>query len=290
MKPIYDAWLCQIDVTNVCGQRCAYCTRYIRHLRPDQKFNMSIDTFRKALESLEGWPKQIGIIGGEPTLHPQFEEICLILQKEVPREKVGLWSSGSTKYDGYKELIDETFGFVAYNEHDEYQKEVCLHQPITVAADDVVEDIEYRKELINNCWLQRTWCPTITPKGCFFCEVAGALDSLLDGPGGYPIKKGWWNKKPEDFQDQVKRYCGLCGAAVPMKREPLSVKKEKFSAHLLEIFKKHKLRRLSKEDVELVEKKFTIEELEKLKWSWDPGNYRGDMRADMVHGWRYRDG
>jgi len=41
------------------------------------------------------------------------------------------------------------------------------------------------------------------------------MDLLFDGPGGYPLEKGWWNKTPQDFQDQVGRYCYQCGAALP---------------------------------------------------------------------------
>ena len=56
-------------------------------------------------------------------------------------------------------------------------------------------------------------------KGRIFCEVAASLDYLFEGPGGYEIKKGWWKKKPKDFQDQVKRYCTSCSGALPMKSE-----------------------------------------------------------------------
>ena len=38
------------------------------------------------------------------------------------------------------------------------------------------------------------WSASITPKGAFR-EVAASLDYLLDGPGGYPIEKGWENTR-----------------------------------------------------------------------------------------------
>jgi len=289
MKPIYNAWLCQIDITNVCSQRCAYCTRYIRHIRKDQKFNMSIDMFKKALLSLKEWPKRIGIIGGEPTLHPQFEEICKAIgESDLPKEKFGLFTSGGKNFKKYKELIKKNFSFIAYNEHNEYQKKTCFHQPLTIAIDDVVEDKEYKEKLIDNCWVQKFWCPTIIPKGAFFCEVAGALDIILDGPGGYPIEPNWWRKKPEDFQDQVRRYCGHCGAPVPIDRELLSIKKERFSSGLLKLFKEHNLPSLSDRDITLFDKKLTIQEMEKTKLIWDPANYKGDRQLDLKNGWRRR--
>ena len=42
--------------------------------------------------------------------------------------------------------------------------------------------------------------------------MAGVLDMLLDGPGGWPIEPGWWKRTPDEFGDQTK-WCELCGIA-----------------------------------------------------------------------------
>ena len=84
MKPIQQAWNMQIDITNICGLDCIYCTRYNKHLRNNQRYNMELDYFEKVLQSLEEWPNIIGIIGGEPLLHPKFEEICEIFNERSP--------------------------------------------------------------------------------------------------------------------------------------------------------------------------------------------------------------
>ena len=73
-------------------------------------------------------------------------------------------------------------------------------------------------KLIDNCWIQEQWSASITPKGAFFCEVAASLDYLFDGPGGYSLEKDG-GKTPEEFQDQVKRYCTNCSGALPMAAE-----------------------------------------------------------------------
>lgn len=282
MKPIYQAWFCHIDLTNVCWKDCIYCTRYNRHIRKDQRFFMSLDIVEKALISLEGFPGRIGIMGGEPTLHPRFPEVCGLLSKYYPREKLGLWTTGGKKYEEHKSIIGATFEFVPHNEHNPHQQDVCKHQPITVAIGDVVEPGEYRDRLIDECWVQKIWCPTIGPKGGFFCEVAYALDSILDGPGGYPIEPGWWKRTPEEFKDQVDRYCLHCGMPVPMEREYLKTKKEKFSPGNLALFQKHNLPRLTEDDVEIFDKVLSINEIESNAQGWDPGNYRGDMKEDGV--------
>ncbi len=66
MQRISKCWLAQIEVTTKCGKSCLYCSRFDRHLRPDQRMDMSLETFDKALFSLKDWPILIGIIGWEP--------------------------------------------------------------------------------------------------------------------------------------------------------------------------------------------------------------------------------
>jgi hypothetical protein len=87
------------------------------------------------------------------------------------------------------------------------------HQPGLFSRKDLgIPDDEWFK-LRDACWLQNEWSATITPKGAFYCEVAGALDMLFDGSGGWPIEPGWWKRAPEDFGDQL-HWCELCGFAL----------------------------------------------------------------------------
>jgi hypothetical protein len=250
---------------------------------------MSFEEVERALDSLEGWPGLIGIIGGEPTIHPQFVEICHLIKKRGLKTKTQLFTMGGQKYKDCLSVIRDSFSHINYNPHDLHQLDVCVHQPITIAIQDVVENKTYRDKLIDECWAQRTWCPTIGPKGAFFCEIAYALDLVLDGEGGFPVEHGWWNKTPDEFRDQVDRYCGHCGFAIPMEREKINEKKEKMSSGLLQLFRDRGLPCLSDEDVSLFDQKLTIEEMERAKENWDPGNYRQDLRSDMKHGWKRRE-
>lgn len=172
---------------------------------------MSLEEVDNALRSLEGWSERIGCMGGEPTAHPHFTEICRLYQKYFPREQCGLWTSGGKNWGKYQPIIRETFRFILYNDHTEIGK----HHPWMVAIEDVIPDKELRDELIRSCWVQKWWSPSINPKGAFFCEIAAVLDLLFDGPGGYPVEKDWWKREVADFQDQIDRYCGMCGMAIP---------------------------------------------------------------------------
>jgi len=284
MKPIYEAWFCHIEVTNFCWKDCVYCSRFSRHIRKDQRVHMSLDEIEQALKSLADWPSGIGIIGGEPTIHPQFKEMCTLLLDYFPASKYGLWSTGGKRYDENLGIIKETFKrLIAYNEHNETQQSVCRHQPATLAINDLVKDEELKKQLIDNCWVQKNWCPSIGHKGAFFCEVAYAIDTILDGAGGYSVVPGWWKKEPKDFKDQVDRYCGFCGMSVPFTRQLLKDKKELISIGNYHLYKSLNLPCMSDNDVEIFDETLEKNDIQKFSAGWDPQNYRGDVISDGVH-------
>jgi len=283
MHPIPSAWCIQIDITNYCVRGCLYCSRYNRHLRDDQRKHMSLEQIGKALDTLKTWPTKIGIIGGEPLLHPEFTEMCEMIRGKFPQEKMALWTSGGKNYQNLLPTINRTFGFVAYNEHNAEQLRTCKHQPLTIAIQDVIQDETLRKTLIDDCWVQRTWCPTVNHFGAYFCEVAAAQDVLLnEGHNAWPVKHGWWNKEPGQFQDQVDKCCDNCGMAIPMEREFIKNKTEKFSPSILKEFREKNLLKVSDNDIELFNYQFTREEIKKNIRTWTPGNYRGDLREDEV--------
>jgi hypothetical protein len=283
MKPIADSWCIQLDITNFCHLSCLYCSRYIGHLRPDQRRHMSFEQFQAALESLKGWPKLVGIIGGEPTIHPEFERFCEEAAKHFPPKQLGLWTAGPRQYHEFndKGLIKKVFGLLAYNEHNPDQEMKCKHQPITVAIREVVPDRKVREALIDDCWVQRTWCATINHYGAYFCEVAAAQDVLLyEGRHAWPVVPGWWQRQPHQYGYQRSFTCGNCGMAIPMERFLLKNKTEKFSPGLLRVFRKKGLRRVDENHVEIFDSTLSKSEIIENARTWKPGNYRSDLHPD----------
>ena len=282
MKPIYEMYICNIDITKHCHNACPYCIRYVRHLRSEQKYHMSLDYFTKALDSLVGWPGEIGLCGGEPTLHPQFPEILQLINKhkaKYPGSRFQMFTAHKENFEKYHELMQGTLCCVHLNEHNDYQKSVCLHQPATVAIGEMVKDKKLRESLIDNCWVQKVWAPVINEKGAYFCEVAGSLATVIDGPDGYPIERGWWDKTPEQFKEQRDFFCKRCGMALPMKRDILGSKIEQFTPRLLAEFQSHNAKGTGDDHVSVITRAFSNKEIEKNSIGWDPGNYRQDLEA-----------
>jgi len=181
---------------------------------------MDVGYAREAIVATLDSPCRIGMMGGEPALHPKFTELLELWEELVPKDRRELWVAGF-KWGEYKEQIQHTFfpDRIHYNDHYSYDGK---HAPLLVAIDDVVDDPELKRQLIDNCPFQSHWSASVTPKGGFFCEIAASLDWLFDGPGGYPMEPGWWDKGPKDFQDQVDRYCGSCSGAIPQPPLPVT--------------------------------------------------------------------
>ena len=235
----------QIEVTNACAHRCSNCTRFCGHHR--KSFFMDYPTFRNAVDSLVDFPGMVGIMGGEPTLHPQFAQFasysaerikpdCKIVPLTEPikdlaayrhqhlithSHKSGLWTSLGDKYYEHFELIQDVFGYQCINDHGN----PGLHQALLITRKELgIPDKDWVK-LRDNCWIQNLWSASITPKGAFFCEVAAALDMLFDGPGGWPVEPGWWKRTPHDFADQL-HWCEMCSAALKVPHHQANVERD----------------------------------------------------------------
>ena len=231
MRPLPEMETIQIEITNACTHQCSNCTRLCGHsIKP---FFMPFEKFKQAVDSLSDFPNRIGIMGGEPLLHPQFKEICEYLSSQRDRMRCGLWTTLPKGKEHYRELVVNTFGCIFINDH---SKPGIMHTPLLVGADEVVADKAYMQILIDQCWVQNTWSASINMHGGFFCEVAAAFADLR-GDKGWTIEPGWWKKYPQDFTEQMEKYCKSCGAAVPLWRRESIENRDDVSPKNLEFLK-----------------------------------------------------
>jgi hypothetical protein len=237
MKSPADMKVIQIELTNACPMRCSNCTRFCgHHVEP---FFMDFETFKKAVDSLKGFRGIVGIMGGEPTIHPEFKKFIEYFRDNWGHDdhstalyepssdfmrhvlangyhvdysnQRGLWTSITPRYYEHFELIQDTFGYQLLNDH----TSESAHQTHMVTRKELgVPDDEWIK-MRDRCWVQNLWSASITPKGAFFCEIAAAMDATLGGPGGWAIEPGWWKRKPEEFGSQLD-WCEMCSACLPM--------------------------------------------------------------------------
>lgn len=204
-KPQSKGGVLQVWITRACDLCCFGCTQASNVIGPRTGF-MTVEQFRTAVRSLRGYFGTIGVFGGNPAIHPRFEEICAVMREEVPYEQRGLWCNhprgkGKTMrqtfnprrcnlnvhlvqeaYDEFKEDWPECNPFGLYGD--------CRHSPPFVAMKDVIDDEEERWDLIVDCDINKYWSAMICVfrgelRG-FFCEVAGAQSMLHQDEEDYP--------------------------------------------------------------------------------------------------------
>jgi hypothetical protein len=214
MRPLIDMDTIQIEITNHCVRDCSNCTRFCGHIM--KPYNMDMATFKTAIDSMAGYPKMVGIMGGEPLLHPQFTEICEYAASVIPRKQLGLWTALPAKFEKYAEVICKTFGNIFINDH---SRDDIYHAPILIGIEDAMPNKDYMWAQIDHCWVQNTWSASINPNGVYFCEVAAAMSLLFqEKEYSWMVEPKWWLRTPKDFRAQMEKFCPRCGLSLPLKR------------------------------------------------------------------------
>lgn len=263
MIEVRDTWAIQIEITNKCSNRCSNCTHLVGY---GDTWEIEPEYFAKALDSLKDWPKVIGMIGGDPTLHSKFDELVEIFKSKVEKPRRGLWTSN---FRGKEEQIREDFGYINYNPH----KELVMHQPVLCCSKDIIPDPVERRKYIDSCWLSRIWSPSITPKGAYRCEVAGCMDMILDYNLGVNLSLNWWARPLQHFEDQIKTFCDLCSICIPLEERQDKEETDDMTDSAVKLFwpKAQKLNRLyrlhNSEEIKI-----------KTKDGWQPYRYLVSMR------------
>lgn len=194
--PRMNAWrrgVIQIHVTRACDLACYGCTQGSN--LGGKPVIMTPKQFEIACQSLKGYWGVVGMFGGNPALHPQFEELCEILNDYFPQEQCGIWCN-HPRGNGKKMRMVFNPGYSNLNVHlsqeayDEFKRDwpEChpvglyddsLHSPPFVALQDVIKDEAERWKMISDCDINKYWSAmvcAIPNRGvrAYFCELAGA--------------------------------------------------------------------------------------------------------------------
>jgi hypothetical protein len=230
----------QIVVTTSCDIfTCSNCTQLLP-FRKDYR-HMTLACFLKAVKSLSGWPGIVALFGGNPCSHPQFPELCRILEDYFPQKQRGLWSNNLL---GHGAIVRKTFypdGRFNLNVHKNIQAAIemgewvpsrviresvrmpSVHAPILVSHKDLGISYEDWVDLREACPINQRWSAAIVEgrEGgplAYFCEVAAALDGVRGDSHGVPVFPGWWKAPIERFGVQIQGCCDQ-GCGVPLQLE-----------------------------------------------------------------------
>lgn len=112
-----------IAVTNYCNLKCPYC--FADDMIQEKSISITMEDFCRILEWVSRTPKNhVGIIGGEPTLHPQFDEILKETNRYCKECNTGatLFTNG-IELEKWMPLIGDRIGILINCNGPQYQSE-----------------------------------------------------------------------------------------------------------------------------------------------------------------------
>lgn len=232
----------QIHITRSCDKACFNCTQGSNY-RGKTGF-ISLDNFDLACRSLRGYFGVVGVFGGNPALHPEFEKLCDIIAEHIPFRQRGIWCNNpitESKAKAMRRTFNPAYSNLnvhldqhAYRKFKEWWPESkpfglekdSRHSPVYVDPQNLGAEVTESQqwELISRCDINQHWSAMLGEfRGelrAYFCEIAGAMSMLkqhdLNWPDtGMVVEDGWWRKPLTEFTDQVLQHCLHC--AVPFK-------------------------------------------------------------------------
>ncbi|MFP4145077.1 MAG: radical SAM protein [Phycisphaeraceae bacterium] len=199
--------LIEIDITYACNLRCMNCNRSVR--QAPEPLHLPLTTIREFVdESLASskWWQRIRVLGGEPTLHPQFFEILAELERYRAVFPSCLIEVAT---NGYGEAV--TSRLAQLPSHiwiDNSGKHSPLQPSFGPFNDAPADDPRYRPaDYTNGCAIMHDCGMGLTPQGYFPCAVAGGIARITGSQLNRP-------SLPEDgdaMLDILAASCRLCG-------------------------------------------------------------------------------
>ncbi|MBW3164599.1 radical SAM protein [Ferrimonas balearica] len=199
--------LIEIDITYQCNLRCLNCNRSCTQAPDDVHMPLPMITqfVDDSLARSRNWLR-IRVLGGEPTLHPEFHAIVdelLRYKAAYPECKVEVVTNGyGRRVERELEKLPDSVCLDNSNKDSVIQPEFG---PFNRAP---VDQLKYQfTDFSNACAIVRDCGVGLTPQGYYPCAVAGGIDRVL----GVKTGRQSLPSLGDDMTDLSKDACRLCG-------------------------------------------------------------------------------
>lgn len=199
--------LIEIDLTYLCNLTCNNCNRSSAQAPEALHLSLSrLESFvQESISQGRQW-KRIRLLGGEPTLHPEFHQaICILesLRDRLPELIVEVVTNG------YGRRVQSALAklplHIAVENSYKQDKVQPYFGPFNMAPQDTWwhRFVDYS----NGCSIAESCGMGLTPTGYYPCAIAGGIDRVTGrGQGRLSLPH------PEDeMRDLMERACRLCG-------------------------------------------------------------------------------
>lgn len=128
----------KISLSNICNSKCPYC--FAGTMGIDKNSFIKLEDFEKVLDfALANNDRHIILLGGEPTLHPEFKRIIeMIDEKFCGNYSLSLLTNGSKLYE-YLDILPEETSFL-----------INVNSPETLGKnnfENMIKSFDYMKAL-----------------------------------------------------------------------------------------------------------------------------------------------
>lgn len=197
----------EIDITYACNLRCHDCNRSCRQAPENSELSLEkiINFIDNSLKREIEW-KKIRILGGEPTLHSQFEDIIYQFSRYkyvYPKCRLEIVSNGHGRHVKRKLLQIPPF-FHIENTMKESDVQPSFYS-FNLAPKD--NPSHRNTDFTNGCSNIEDCGIGLTPTGYYPCAVAGGIDRVA----GWNLGRAEIPEEDDDMYDLLEKFCSQCG-------------------------------------------------------------------------------
>ena len=210
----------EIDITYDCNLKCVSCNRSCTQAPTKEYMSVKqIENFiNESIEIGKKW-KFINILGGEPTIHPDFEKIIELIYtnyilKFSPDTILQITSNGFTEKSRklldkveklYEKIVIDKASFKTSNK-------IEYFSPFNNAP---IDNEEFRNcDFSKACWVTSYCGVGLNKYGYYPCGVAGSIDRVIGLDKGIKSLK---EITPERMKELLNIFCRYCGNFIDYK-------------------------------------------------------------------------
>lgn len=197
----------EIDLTYICNLKCNNCNRSCAQV-PSEEY-ITLDQIQKFVDESIKWKvywHKIRLLGGEPTLHPNFLDIIQILNQYKrdfsPDTRIEVVSNGYGSKVNY--MLSRLPNYIIV-ENSKKDGSSPLFFSFNMAPKD---QLKYKfADFTNACWITEVCGMGLTPLGYYPCAVGGGIDRI------FKLNLGTKNlpSSNDDLLYSLNKLCRYCG-------------------------------------------------------------------------------
>jgi Radical SAM superfamily/4Fe-4S single cluster domain len=203
----------EVDLTYACNLRCNDCNRSVTQAPSNERISLAqIDSFLAESRAKSYDWEIIRLLGGEPTLHPEFHAIVarLVDYKNAYSPQLQIIVVTNGQGEAVQRSIDRLPEVVIVeNTHKSgdpvEDAKAAWFAPFNRAPCD--QDAHKASDFSNGCSIVELCGMGLTPYGYYPCAIAGGIDRVI----GIDSGRKTLPDKSDEMRDQLSAFCNLCG-------------------------------------------------------------------------------